>query len=465
MAADSDRTIIAVPITNQRFYRNTLDRMAFRSQRSSWAMIAGGCDPVQTHEEGRVAVNQPPLTVGERIELRRRRLGLSRRAVAQLAGRSEEWLRQIEHGNKLDSIEMLRRLAEVLRIDDPVELIGWVPADRASGRGPSLALVPLNRAIMDHPSTRGLTRPTSPTAPEPARLRAVLDDCWSIWLDSNHRYTGLASRLPEVLMAARTLRAATRPIAGNALAEDAGHSLVDAYHLTRTLLTEAGHHQLAWLVADRPVGILAGTAEPSSIAKSSWHVSCALLALGYHAEARDYAMAAAQRLAATPMPDTFAICLSGALRLVAAEGAAADGDLLTSNELLRAARRIADRVYPETRCTKVRFDLTEVAISTMRIALRMGRTDDALRSAAEVDLTVNSPVDTRARYHLTTAYAYSQAGEDFAALIALRQAHDACPEDIRYGGSAHRTLQKISRRDHHLIRRDLTELLELAGLA
>lgn len=412
--------------------------------------------------KGRVAVIQRSLTVGERIELRRKHLGMSRRVVAQLAGRSEEWLRQLEGGKKLDSIEMLYRLAEVLRIDNPMELTSPPTAGQPGALDTELELNPLIRAIMDHPSTHASSPRATATAPTSDEVRALVDDCWAIWLNSRERYSELAARLPGALVAARSM---TTGDTGNAApTADVARILIEAYHLARMLLTQIGGHQLAWLVADRPVGLLLKGAEPSAIAQSSWHVACALLSLGYHAEARDYALAACRAMSTSKTADPLTIRLRGALQLIAAESAAAYGDLPTATELLARARRNPDPGGPDIACAKVRFGSVEIAISAMNIALRTGRISDATRYAADFDPPPDGIIDTCVRYHLTAAYAYSLQGEDFAAIIALRRAYEACPEDIRYDWSAHRTLQKLTRRNHHLIRRDLTTLLELAGL-
>lgn len=407
-------------------------------------------------------MNHRALSVGERIELRRRRMGLSRRVVAQLIGRSEEWLRQVERGHtQLDSIQVLVRLGEVLHAVDPTELIGWSSAGASAAREVGLELGPLNRAIMDHPSMRSLSPETSSVPVSLESVHDSLEECWTVWLDSDHRYTELAARLPGVLGAARAIRAAAQLVADGPV-EEAGNVLIDAYHLARLLLTRVGDYHLAWLVADRPIGILAHSTKPALAARSSWHVASALLSLGYHAECRDYALAAGRRLAAEPFPDQN---LDGALRLVAAEGAAGVGDSTGFEELLAEAERIAARLDLAAADPRLWFGRTEVAITAMSIAVRQGRVDDAVEIAAAVDVPDSARVDLRVLYYLTTAEAYSLRGEDFAAVFALQQAERACPEDIRYDWVAHRTLQRSARRNNHLIRRDLARLLDAAGLA
>ncbi|MFD6156114.1 helix-turn-helix domain-containing protein [Nocardia sp. NPDC060256] len=413
-------------------------------------------------------MNHRALSAGERIELRRRRLGLSRRVVAELTGRSEEWLRQIERGRRrLDSIEMMYRLAEVLRFDDPVELIGLPSSSRSGARDMDemgLQLTALNRAIMDHPSTHVFATPVANLLPTLESVRADLDQCWYSWLGSGHRYTELAARLPGVLTAARSIRAAAQATSDGQLAET-GKVLVEAYHLARFVLTRVGDYHLAWLVADRPIGILTQPAQPDLVAVSSWHVASALLSMGYHAESRDYALAAAQRLAAATRSAENEGPAYGALLLLAAEAAAGATDLEQSKQLIAESARIAEQLDPAACLRTIWFGVPEVTITGMDIALRLGQVDEAIRLAAEVQLPDEAAVDLRARYYLTTAYAYGRKGEDFAATLALQQAELAAPEDLRYDWMAHRTLQRLSRRDHHLTRRDLAKLLSAAGLA
>ncbi|WP_405136245.1 helix-turn-helix domain-containing protein [Nocardia sp. NBC_01388] len=403
------------------------------------------------------------LTAGERIELRRRRLGLSRRVVAQLSGRSEEWLRQVEVGRcRLDSIEMATRLAEVLHFDSPMELVGWSALNRPIAHDVGLDMAPLTRAVMNHPSVHPDIDLES-GSPTIDSVHDGLEQCWQVWLGSPGRYTELAARLPRVLVAARVVRAAaqsdsTQPV------EESGRLLVDAYQLARLLFTRVGEHNLAWLVADRPIGILARNSEPLAISISCWHMAGVLLAMGYHAESFDYAVTASKWLRVNAGDDKRAAFVDGALLLVAAEAAAARLDADAAAALLAQAGQLADELGPNSSDRRVRFGAKEIAITGMDIDLRLGRVDDAIRLAAETDIPDESAIDVRVGYFLTTAYAYSLRGEDFAAVFALQQVERACSEDIRYDWRAHRTLQKLARHDHHLIRRDLAKLLALATL-
>src|SRR5262245_61025488 len=88
--------------------------------------------------------------MGNMLATARRRKGLSRRVVAELVGRSEEWLRLIEVGQRrLDSIEMAAKLSEVLHIDDIARFIEWPAAKEFSvTNSNNTSLDDLNEAIV-----------------------------------------------------------------------------------------------------------------------------------------------------------------------------------------------------------------------------------------------------------------------------------------------------------------------------
>jgi transcriptional regulator with XRE-family HTH domain len=64
------------------------------------------------------------MPIGERIRLYRRRRGLSQPRLAQLIGRSESWLSQVDRGvRSVDRFSTIIELARVLRVQ-VVDLTG-----------------------------------------------------------------------------------------------------------------------------------------------------------------------------------------------------------------------------------------------------------------------------------------------------------------------------------------------------
>src|SRR5215470_5531396 len=89
--------------------------------------------------------------MGARVKSARRRRGLSRRAVAELCGRSEEWLRKVERGQRGTSLRMAARLAEVLRTP-LAELLGGDASPSQYVRPEHAALGPVRAALVAVPT-------------------------------------------------------------------------------------------------------------------------------------------------------------------------------------------------------------------------------------------------------------------------------------------------------------------------
>lgn len=124
------------------------------------------------------------LSVGARIELRRHQFGLSRRVVANLVGRSEEWLRLVESGRQsLDSIRIIASLAEVLGIENIAELIEWSTGRHAINRdsGQDHILELFKHAIVDPLDINAAASSPNVSIEE---LRHGLVRCEEIWHSS-----------------------------------------------------------------------------------------------------------------------------------------------------------------------------------------------------------------------------------------------------------------------------------------
>jgi transcriptional regulator with XRE-family HTH domain len=113
-------------------------------------------------------VTQPVeyMSVGERIAIYRRRRGLSQLALANMIGRSEAWLSQVERGIRhVDRVSVLIRLAQVLKVTVE-DLIGQ-PLSLAPNGGIEFRAIPaLRAALTDYeliPATFGVATGDGPT--------------------------------------------------------------------------------------------------------------------------------------------------------------------------------------------------------------------------------------------------------------------------------------------------------------
>jgi transcriptional regulator with XRE-family HTH domain len=87
------------------------------------------------------------MSVGERIAIYRRRRGLSQLALANLIGRSEAWLSQVERGIRhADRLSIIIRLAQVLKVT--VEDLVGQPLSLAPNGGAEYRAIPALRAAL-----------------------------------------------------------------------------------------------------------------------------------------------------------------------------------------------------------------------------------------------------------------------------------------------------------------------------
>jgi transcriptional regulator with XRE-family HTH domain len=87
------------------------------------------------------------MPVGERIAIYRRRRGLSQLALANMIGRSEAWLSQVERGIRhVDRVSVLVMLAQVLKVTVE-DLIGQ-PLSLAPNGGVEYRAIPALRASL-----------------------------------------------------------------------------------------------------------------------------------------------------------------------------------------------------------------------------------------------------------------------------------------------------------------------------
>lgn len=403
-----------------------------------------------------MATSLHSMPIGERLELRRRQRGLSRSVVAGLCGRSAEWLRQVERGCiRLDSVSVIVKLAEVLHISDLTELVSLPGGASPAACEPHPQLVALRRAVFDHEAI---------VAFDDAEQQCVgwvefhieLQHAWHRWCTSPDRYTYSLARVPQLLHSARRLGRR------QAVAVETERCLGGSYRLARSLLSRLGEHDLALHAAYRALDLAERTQDRLAVAACAWHVARCLLRLGHHEEARLVVEAAERQLGDETGPDPLA--LRGALRLVAAEAAAAELDPAASRRQLRLAVESAATSGRDSCHRGVWFGPTEIGIVSMQIALRLGRVGDVLQQAKTVAVPLDYPVERRSRYFITLALAHSQRADDAAVVLALSQAHRECPEELRFDHTAQRTLARLIRRDDRSIHSEVARLATAAGL-
>ncbi|NQE93396.1 helix-turn-helix domain-containing protein [Nocardia terpenica] len=400
--------------------------------------------------------------MGERVEMRRRMRGLPRNVVAQLVGRSEEWLRLIESGQRrLNDIAAIVKLAEVLRVHDIGELIDWpAPPLQPPARTPVLLLAPLRQALI-----ADLAEAHPPGRIQPMDVLAVqVAECRRIWQESTTRYSTLSKMLPPLLIGLRAhTETPDRAQAEGADAAECDELLRQTYLSARQLLTRLGAHDLAWLAADRAVEGTRRDRTAITSAVGRWHLSTAFLHMPYPGDCHDYALAAA-RSTEDAADNTDRAVLVGALQLVAAQAADLSDDLPETSRLLGLARTVAEQLGGDHSVDGIVFGPTRIGMVAIEIALNRNNFDQALQIAADLEVPDTYPTGQLARHHIALARAYLHTGERVGAVFALGKAAEASPEDLRYDLDAHHTLQQLILTGNRVIGRDVIHLAELAGL-
>lgn len=399
------------------------------------------------------------LTVGERIQVRRRRNHLPRRVVADLIGRSEEWLRLIETGRlQLDSIRAIVRLAEVLQIEDYRELIDHqLPLYESASRNAEDLVERLTPILIDHPAAPNyLSANDSHVSTETTRwMNEEAERCEVVWTTSQRRYQLLTRELPLLLANAR--RAYWRNHS-----PDVRNALIRAYCLTARILSRVGSHELSALAGDRALELARHTDTPQQVAAGSWHWANALLHLHQDRRCWQLALAISRTVEPHEVHSDDAV-LYGALQLLATRGLAMS-DVNAANHLLARLQHLAESIGDDRTVAGVAFGPHKVATARMDIALSRHDFDGVINAARDVANPDEMVVDGRARYFIALARALAGRKEITSATFSLIQACEACPEDLRYDRDAHLTLRQIIEHDDRLLSAKVAHLADIAGL-
>lgn len=392
--------------------------------------------------------------IGERIAVARRRRGISRKALAEVVGRSEEWLRQIENGQRrLDSIEYATRLGTALRVSDLSSFLGIERSTRLPSMAAAEMQGPLREALMDSVLIQAHV-PAAIWEEAAHTLDSDVDQARTHWVGGADRYHRTIQILPRLVCGA-----AARLFATNEPQQSI--PAIAAYHLARTLFSRLGEEQFAWLVADRAL-TAAQRIGGTSILAAAWHLSACYLAQDAYQQASQFAMSAARRYADVDGEEGRA--LVGALHLVAAEAAAAMLDTPRASRLLDQANAAAAESGETFNRQIVPFGPSEANICAVRVAVRLGRHSEALRLAAAVDLSDDYLPDGQARHYIQLAHLYSRRNDDPAAVFALTKVAEISPEDVRYDRLSQEVLNRLLRRNNLTVRRELGRLARTAGI-
>jgi transcriptional regulator with XRE-family HTH domain len=228
------------------------------------------------------------MPIGERIRLYRRRRGLSQPRLAQLIGRSESWLSQVERGvRSVDRFSTIIELARVLQVQ-VVELTGRPLSLAPNGGAHFEAVDALRRALMSYSAIPAALDMGGEHGrrPDLTRLRRTVVMANELYQAGS--YSGAGELLPGAIAdaqeASRELRGDDRQAAFRILAE--------TYHITAKSLTKVSETELAWIAAERALAAAERAEAPLLVGASAYHIGHAFLRAGRNREATDLTMEA-----------------------------------------------------------------------------------------------------------------------------------------------------------------------------
>ncbi|HEY3610575.1 MAG TPA: helix-turn-helix transcriptional regulator [Pseudonocardiaceae bacterium] len=370
------------------------------------------------------------MTIGERVAFYRQRRGLPQTVLAGLVGRTEDWMRKVEHDVlPLDRLSVLRRLAYALDVSigdligEPV-LMDWFDE-------PGRRTIPALRvALMDHRQFL-----TGSYTGDPVRLDALARDIAEQWNDyQNSRYARLTQRLPLLITDAQA--ACQQYATGSAVGSDNGlraHELAASVHqLATALLTKLGEADLAAISATR--GLAAANTSGSALMIGSLYrsVAHALLSIGEFEQSAALCRAAADYLQPglrTASPEYLSVY--GMLHLVGTVASSHREDRGDTMAFLAEADEAATRLGGDANHLWTAFGPTNVAIHRVTAAMELGDVQVAVDLGPRID-TGALPTERRVRHAIETARAYVRWNKADDALALLLRAEQDAPEQVRY---------------------------------
>lgn len=367
------------------------------------------------------------LSIGERVAIYRKRRGLTQRELGELVGRTDEWVRKVESGrHELDRISILGQVASVLGIGI-VDLLGSQILLQWREQEEHASIPQLRAALTDY-------RHFLPVSPaDSASANLDLDQLGQrltyVWEDyQNSRYNRVVLSLPglvtETVTAARYL---TGDDQRRALRQAASiHQLVGVF------TPKLGETDMASLAATKGLEFAQQSGDIPTIAALYRIAAYTLGAMGEHGQAVALAESAVGALAPElSRPDATGLDLSvwGMLHLVASRAAAQADNRGTSQQHLRLARQIAERLGSDANYGFTGFGPTNVVMHEVVAYNELG---DLMR-AAEIGPSLDTramPTERRGRHAIEAARALAGVGRAGDAVALLLDAEQYAAEQI-----------------------------------
>jgi len=375
-----------------------------------------------------------PLVFGQRLQILRTRRGLTRDQLGGLTGRSGSWVKAVETGRlKTPKLEIVLRLAEILRVRDLSDLTGNQSVHVDLFTGPGHARLPEVKAAVDAFPLTGRRE-----APPTAHLRARLARAWVARHSAPNHRDVVGALLPDLI---RDAQAAVRQ-ADTGTDRRAAHAvLAEAYSLAQFFVAYQPDAALLWRVAERGLIAAQESEDPHALGIAAWLATQAHRDSGpAHYDAADAVnletLAYLEPLLADADEDVLAI--TGALTFEAGYTAARRGETGTAWRYWDQAREMAARLPADYYHPITSFSRAIMGAHATTVAVELHAGGESVRQAAAADAATIPSRPRRARHRIEEARAYQLDGQPDVALATLNQAYEAAPETIKYNGYAKR---------------------------
>lgn len=397
--------------------------------------------------------------VGRRLSYWRARRGYTRQQFADMVGRSTSWLVKVERGERaLARLPMLELVAAALEIDVRV-LTDDAHDPRAAQCPDSVEIEAIKAALGAYGNLLG--RHDGAGGPSLRRLCQNVEHACATWLNSH--FTALARVLPGLISEAQI---AVEHADDGARVETV-RQLVMTYRLASSMLIKFEARELAWLAADRSIGMANTTGDLVCLARASRSVARAMTEMGQHQAAIEALTTMAARMEPDIGQNPELICLYGMLLLPAEIAAAHTGDAAMALLMHREAAVVAARLGDGYSHRLTAFGPANVAVHRLAALVRLHEGGRALKSTtfADAKMLAVLPRERRANYLLDLSRAYQQARRVREAVDALCDAERLAPEEVRCRPVAHRLIRTLLSTGTGGNSRALRELARRAAVA
>jgi transcriptional regulator with XRE-family HTH domain len=382
------------------------------------------------------------FSVGDRIAFYHRRRQLTQRVLAELVGRSEDWLSKVERNERdIRRLDILAEVARALRVSVG-DLLGQpVVVEDQQQKDDDVPAV--RDALMSH---RRLSQTLfGSRAVEAVAVEQVARFSRHAWTHYKQGQLGrVVTALPNLIRSAQALEETAalgdqRPWVASAR----------IHHLAATTLVKFGEADLAWIAAERAMSAAERSGDPLSLASAARAGAHALLAVGRFDDAVNLGQTASEWLAnQIDQQDPAALSLAGMLYLRTAIAAAERQDRSTTTTLIAAADRAASQLGRDADYWQTSFGPTNVQLHRVATSLDLGDIPWVIEHGSQIDAS-HLPAERSVAYQIDLARAYSYVARDDDALAQLLAAEAVAPQIVRHSARVRDTVKMLHRCARH----------------